>query len=183
MYAAYYIYADDLVILAESEQDLQVLLCQLEEWCKISINHTRSAVMHFRPKCSTCSSDLFMMNGFSLPLVSQYKYLGIILDEHLTFLPAAENCLDLASKAFSSIQSSISNVPGDAFKKLFESLVASVLDYGTPIWAHSIPRNTVERLQQHAYRCFLVLEGSMQQQQVLEICAGCKHSADTNTSI
>ena len=27
------LYADDLVILAESEQDLQVLLCQLEEWC------------------------------------------------------------------------------------------------------------------------------------------------------
>ena len=59
-------------------------------------------------------------------------------------------------KAFWSIQSSISNVPGDAFKKLFESLVASVLDYGAPLWAHSIPRsNTVERLQQHAYRCFL----------------------------
>ena len=117
--------------------------------------HTKSAVMQCRPKCSTCSSDLFMMNGFSLPLVSQYKYLGIILDEHLTFLPAAENRLDIASKAFWSIQSSISNIPGDAFKKLFESLVASVLDYGAPLWAHSIPRNTVERLKQHAYRCFL----------------------------
>ena len=60
------LYADDLVILAESEKDLQVLLCQLEEWCdtwKIVINHTKSAVMHFRPKCSTCSSNLFMMNG------------------------------------------------------------------------------------------------------------------------
>ena len=116
------------------------------------INGKSPLTIHFRPKCSTCSSDFFMMNGLSLPLVSQYKYLGIILEEHLTFLPAAKNRLDLASKAFWSIQSSISNVPGDAFKKLFESLVASVLDYGAPLWA---PRNTVERLQQHAYRCFL----------------------------
>ena len=94
------------------------------------------------------------MNGFSLPLVSQYKYLGMNIlhfyQPQRTVLPAAESRL-----AFWSIQSSISNVPGDAFKKLFESLVASVLDYGAPLRAHFIPRNTVERLQQHAYRCFL----------------------------
>ena len=95
----------------------------------ISSNHTKSAIIHFRHKCSTFSSDLFMLNGCFLPLISQFKYLGIILDEHLTFVPATDNHLDLASKAFRSIQSSILNVTGDAFKKVFESLVASVLDY------------------------------------------------------
>ena len=45
--------------------------------------------------------------------------------------------------------------PGDAYKKLFDSLVAPVLDYCSPVWSHSLPHSSLERLQHHAYRCFL----------------------------
>ena len=47
--------------------------------------------------------------------MSQYKYLGVILDEHITFKEAAANRLDQATKAFWSIQGALSSVPGDAY--------------------------------------------------------------------
>ena len=44
-------YADDLVLLAENENDLQLLLNVLSNWCRrnhISVNETKSDVDHFR---------------------------------------------------------------------------------------------------------------------------------------
>ena len=66
----------------------------------------------------------------------QYKYQGVILDEHITFKEATANRLDQATKAFWSIQGALSSVPGDACKKIFESLVALVLDYCSPTHEH-----------------------------------------------
>ena len=112
-------------------------------------------LMHFRWKHYPRSSVKFLLNGFSLPFVSQYKYLGVILDEHITFKEAAANKLDQAKKAFWSIQGELSSVPGDAYKIIFESLVVLVLDYCSPIWSHSLTPSSLERLQQHVYRYFL----------------------------
>ena len=84
--------------------------------------------------------------------MSEYKYLGVTL---LTFLPAASNRIDLATKAFWSLQSAITDLPGDVFKKLFDSLVALVLDYGALFWSHHISGTLLERVQQKAYRCIL----------------------------
>ena len=67
-----------------------------------------------RPKHYPQSPVQFLSNG--LPFVSHYKYLGVILDEHSTFKEAAGNRLDLATKAFWSIQGVLSRVPGDAYK-------------------------------------------------------------------
>ena len=71
-------------------------------------------------------------------MVSQYKYLGIIFDEFLTFKLAAENRMEQATKAFWAIQYALPSIPAEGFRKLFESMVALVLDYGAPVWSHSV---------------------------------------------
>lgn len=46
-------YADDIVLLAETEDDLNILLSTLGEWCKMnrmSVNPDKSKVLHFRAK-------------------------------------------------------------------------------------------------------------------------------------
>ena len=152
------LYADDLVLLADCPQNVKTLLYLLENWCrtwKISINNEKSAIVHFRPKRGPCSSEVFLFNGTSIPVVSQYKYLGIIFDEYLTFKPAAEARIEHAAKAFWAVQYALPNIPAEAFKKLFESMVAPVLDYGAPMWSHSVSKNALEKIQQQAYRCFL----------------------------
>ena len=45
------LYADDIVLLAENEKDLQTLLNTTHEWCskwKLNINIEKSKIMHFR---------------------------------------------------------------------------------------------------------------------------------------
>ena len=60
------LYADDLVLLAENAEDLQVLLKSLQEWCQIwdvTINPTKSAITHFRPKSHCKSTQVFSLSG------------------------------------------------------------------------------------------------------------------------
>ena len=64
-YVCCLLYADDLVILGDTAEDLQVLLSCLDEWChtwKLSINIEKSAIMHFRPKRYLHSSAQFLLN-------------------------------------------------------------------------------------------------------------------------
>ena len=48
------LYADDIVLIAETAEDLQLMLNCLNEWCSancMSVNASKSNVIHFRPKC------------------------------------------------------------------------------------------------------------------------------------
>ena len=47
------LYADDIVLLAESEPDLQLLLFLVENWCKkwrLEVNLSKTSILHIRPK-------------------------------------------------------------------------------------------------------------------------------------
>ncbi len=47
------LYADDIAIMAESEEDLQTLLNILEKWCKqwhMTVNIKKTKIVHFRTK-------------------------------------------------------------------------------------------------------------------------------------
>ena len=48
------LYADDIVLIADDEQSLQDQLNYFYEWCnkwRLSINNSKTNVVHFRPKC------------------------------------------------------------------------------------------------------------------------------------
>ena len=81
-------YADDLVLLSENETDLQNLLNILNQWCSIwqlCIKLDKTKVMHFRKKTCNRTQFDFTINGASLEIVSEYKYLEVLLNEHLDF--------------------------------------------------------------------------------------------------
>ena len=46
-----FFYADDVVILAENENDLQAQLDTVNEWCRnwrLELNQTKTEIIHFR---------------------------------------------------------------------------------------------------------------------------------------
>ena len=58
------LYADDLVIIAESEKDLQDMLHKLNEWCtkwSMQINLGKSKAMHFQRKTQKRSTFQFLI--------------------------------------------------------------------------------------------------------------------------
>ena len=119
------LYAYDIVLISDSSGKLQELLNCLHEWCmkwQICINAKKSKVVHFRKIRIKKTSHLFKMDKDIIDLVQQYKYLGILLDEHLKF----DLCDDLFAKsggrALSSLISKYNvnkNFSYDIFTHLF----------------------------------------------------------------
>ena len=60
----------------------------LNDWCKqwgLVINFEKSKIVHFRP-CSKSRPDIqFQCGDDVIETVNQYKYLGVIISEHLDF--------------------------------------------------------------------------------------------------
>ena len=77
------LYADDFVVLGESEADLQLALDAVTRWGRqwrfsFGVGPEKSAVMIFgpgrsRPSCRVC------LSGQPLPVVSSCRYLGVVL--------------------------------------------------------------------------------------------------------
>ncbi len=82
------LYADDIVLLGESEHDLQKMLDCVYNWSKtfkIKFNARKSNIVHFRKPSQPRSSSKFVLGNTELNIVEQYKYLGIILNEFLDY--------------------------------------------------------------------------------------------------
>ena len=79
-------YADDVLLLAESENDMQDLLNFVNEWCRkwrLIINFSKTNAMHFRNKGKRCSNFDFKVGNHTVDYVSVYRYLGVHLNEHM----------------------------------------------------------------------------------------------------
>jgi hypothetical protein len=82
------IYADDIILIAKKEGDLQDMMDYVSLWCKkwrITINEGKTKVVHFRKKHKPATNIMFSIGMTPIDRVSQFKYLGRVLDEHLDF--------------------------------------------------------------------------------------------------
>ena len=95
-------YADTIVFLSETEQDLHVLLNALNDWCSLNdmvINVDKSNKIHFR-RPSVCRSQFnFKCGNDLLQTVDRYVYLGLLLREHLNLDLTAKYVAQSASRA------------------------------------------------------------------------------------
>ena len=134
------LYADDMVFIAENEQNLQQMLDAMFEWSRqyrLKVNVMKSNVIHFRPKRHKCTAFNFRYGLQNLDLCTSYKYLGCYLDEYLNFTKCSEVLSDSASRALGSIISKFKTLKDagyTTYTKLFNSGVLSILNYGAEVW-------------------------------------------------
>ena len=99
------LYADDLALVAETEDNLQRLLDILSNWCnknKMQANLDKTKVVNFRNKSTSKTERRFLFNNQSIEIASSYKYLGLVLDELLNFDIMAKFVANSASRALGS---------------------------------------------------------------------------------
>ena len=51
----------------------------------MAVNENKSNIVHFRPNSFTRSEHVFTCGTSNLNTVDRYKYIGVILHEHLDF--------------------------------------------------------------------------------------------------
>jgi hypothetical protein len=155
------LYADDLALIADSPASLQKLADITSEWCsewQLSVNTTKTQVMHFRKKRRPRQDmQTINMNGEDLKFVDNYKYLGVTFDEHLTFSTNANILAGAAGRALGALIAKYKtnvNMGYGTYGTLYESCVAPILDYGSHVTGYHIWKE-LEAVQFRAERVFL----------------------------
>jgi hypothetical protein len=88
------LYADDLILLSESEKGLQSCLDSLNSYCnrwKLKINVTKTKVIVFSKGKRKLSQFNFTIDNQHIEAVEKYKYLGVILSYNDNLKHAAEH--------------------------------------------------------------------------------------------
>ena len=100
------LYADDIVLIAADEIELQSLIFIVETWCKkwrLELNLTKTNVMHIRGSHKKQSNFWFLFDHKPVPYCKTYKYLGKTIDQFLDFQATAEAQCESAGRALSAI--------------------------------------------------------------------------------
>ena len=95
--------------------------------------------LYIRPSDQPKVKSMIKLGNMTYQITSDYKYLGIVLHEHLSYTQAAQMRIDHAMKVFWSLCAHTTDMSATVFKKLYDSLITTVLDYGATIWFHQIP--------------------------------------------
>ncbi len=154
------LYADDIVLIAENEQDLQSMLNITHQWCKkwrLSVNDAKSKIMHFRKSRKLRSSYRFHLGSTNLDYVKEYKYLGLVLNEHLNYKETVDILAKAAGRALGSCISkfkTLRNMEYKTYTTIFDTCINPIMNYGSEVWGYK-DYPACNNIQMRAMKFFL----------------------------
>ena len=154
------LYADDVALLSDNEQDMQTMLDYVANWCKtwgMKINMTKSKVMHIRKKGTERTVYSFKIGEKLVEYVSEYKYLGVIMDEFLELTQHTDAMSGAGHRALGGLIGKYKKLGGmgyDTYTKCFKTCVCPVIDYNAEVWGYTkCPK--IDAVQNKAMRVYL----------------------------
>ena len=140
------LYVDDFSICYRSkhmhtiERQLQQCLNKIQKWALengFKFSKTKTQCMHFCQLRGLHNDPVLKLDGVEIPVVDQYKFLGVIFDRKLSFIPHINYLKAKCHKALQLLRV-VAHTDWGADKstllKLYKSLVRSKLDYGCFIY-------------------------------------------------
>ena len=156
------LFADDIVLLAENEGSLQLMMEELSKWClkwQMNINPDKTQIVHFRVKRTAKTKIEFHLGEHLISVVDQYRYLGCTLSQHLSHKATGDSLVGGSGRALGKIIAKHYQNKGLGYKtftKLYQACVVPVMDYCSGIWGYGDNEN-LDRVHQRAIRAFLGL--------------------------
>ena len=134
------LYADDIVLFADTKIELQNSLDLLYNYCnrwKLIVNHVKTKVMVFR-KGGRLSGDLgFTYGGRNIEITNRFAYLGIVFCVTGSFTEAQHTLSGQAIKAIFKMNRYLykfTYIPVKHRLDLFNKLIMPILNYGSEVW-------------------------------------------------
>ena len=134
------LYADDIILFAQSSEELQNSLDTLFEYCqryKLSVNTSKTKVMVLR-KWSVLPSDLkFYYNGKEINIVTTFSYLYVVFSTSGSFSDCQKTPFGQAQKAIFKLNRylyTFTNITPKHRLELFDKLISPILNYCSEVW-------------------------------------------------
>ena len=143
------LYADDVVILSESEAGAQCAIDKLKSWCNtwgLGINISKTKVL-----CTVQSEQKLNIHydNQHIEQVQSFRYLGLNIDPSCSFINMKKDLASRASKVYFKIIKTFKFSPHiDIILNLFDHMVKPILSYGSEIWAISDVKLNTTKLPQ-----------------------------------
>ena len=154
------LFADDTILYRvirsrEDELILQRDLERLEAWgqtWQMEFHPTKCQAMRVGKKKS-CPPD-YMLHGINLAIVSEVKYLGVIIDSNLNWSKQVSEVVAKANKKLAFLRRNL-RIHSPKIKALaYSSLIRSQLEYCSSVWHPHTAKNIgkIEMVQRRAAR-------------------------------
>ncbi len=134
------LFADDVVLLAESKQDLQLLLDKVysysQSW-RFKWNSVKSKVLRFCPR--KLQKQHYFLGLQELEVVKSFKYLGVDFQENLSWSITKKRFEEKAKTRIPMIlKAVIEGLSVKTGEKLWHSMIRPTLEYATEVWGGDI---------------------------------------------
>ena len=159
------IYADDtnlstsieLITQKDSNIDISTILnCELSkisDWLssnKLSLNVSKTKYMIFHKPQRKINPLLLTMNNTTIERVSNFDFLGIVLNEHLNWKPHIDKISNKISRSIGILNKNKHFIPLQSKLHIYSSLILSYLNFGILTWGYKCDR--IVKLQKKAVR-------------------------------
>ena len=140
-------FADDLLILSESEEGLQKNLDNFSEYCdkwQLTVNCKKTKTMVISTSNKNFNNPKFYYKKDVLEQVKEFKFLGNMISKNGNLVPAAQALSKKALKVMYAIKTytnSLNEIPPNLSSHLFDSLVRPILTFNCEIWYMDIYRS------------------------------------------
>ena len=134
-------YVDDYRVrnMNHIERQLQICLDKLHKWTTengFKFSKEKTKCIHFCNQCKLHLDPVLKIDHTEIPIVEHYKYLGIIFDHKLSFIPHIKYLRTKCNKTIQLLRTIAHTNWGRSKEtlKLYRSLIRSRLDYGCFIY-------------------------------------------------
>ena len=150
-------FADDFFTLvkgkfAETVSDMSQLAVNIiEKWCKteeLSVNPDKVALVIFTKKTKPGNFKKPMLFGKPINYSTKVKFLGLILDQKLTWNPQLDNVIQKATCSLFTCKRMIGNTWGISSRMMhwmYCAIVRPMITYGAQVWYKKVDQKTAQR--------------------------------------
>jgi len=120
----------------------------------------KTVCIHFCKLRKPHPESTLLLNGTPVPVVDETKFLGVVFDRKLSFIPHIKHLKDKYTKALNLLRVQAHTFWGadqETLLHLYRSLIRSKLDYGCIVYgsAHRSYLRMLDPIQNHALRLCL----------------------------
>ena len=119
----------------------------------MEFNPSKCTVIHVTRSKSIVPSQ-YTLYGQVLESVSSSKYLGVTLNDHLTWNDHIQNTVTSANKTLGFLRRNIRTKDSSIREVAYKTLVCPILEYSSPVWSPHTKSNIhkIEMVQRRAAR-------------------------------